>query len=39
MEYNIVINTGDLENTLENYVFVNNLQRDPDDLWFYKNLK
>ena len=39
MEYNIVINTGDLENTLENCVFVNNLQRDPDDLWFYKNLK
>ena len=33
MGYYIGINTGDLEDTVENYVIKNNLQGDPDDLW------
>jgi len=33
MGYYIGINTGDLEDTVEDYIIKNNLDGDPDDLW------
>lgn len=33
MGYYIGINTGDLENTVEDYIIKNSLEGDPDDLW------
>ena len=33
MGYYIGINTGDLEDTVEDYIIKNSLDGDPDDLW------
>lgn len=33
MGYYIGINTGDLEDTIEDYIIKNSLDGDPDDLW------